>query len=122
MPTYSPLLDIMIEILTYENTSLHAIRVVGEVISADASFSDRMADAHGRAGHSTAEKMFDRMKAYEEAIEKARTAWTTFKESVEQKGVLNMEPHEALERSLIEIRQSLDALAHREPPENRSSP
>ena len=110
MPTYSPLLDIMIEILTYENTSLPTIRAAGEVIAADASFSDRMAEAHGRTGHSTAAQMFERMNAYEEAIERTRDAWITFKRSVDASGVLNVEAHERLEGFLSEVRQTLDGL------------
>lgn len=111
MPTESPLRDIMIEIVTSEIVGLPAIEVAGAIISADAAFSSRMGDAHGRRGHSTVVKMFERIRAYEAEVEKARTAWMTFKDLVGQKGVLTLEPHEALERTLNEIRQTLDALA-----------
>jgi hypothetical protein len=112
MPTESPLRDIMIEIVTSETVGLPAIELAGAIISADATFSSRMADAHGRTGHATAAEMFERIRAYEAEVEKARTAWTTFKE-LGGKGVLTLEPHEALEQTLTEVRQILNALAQR---------
>ncbi|CAN5614559.1 hypothetical protein BH09MYX1_BH09MYX1_33730 [soil metagenome] len=110
MATNSPMLDIMIEIATNESSGLLAIRAAGEVISADASFNLRMADAHGPSGHSTAAGMMEHMNAYECIVERVQAAWSSFKDEVAKSGVLNVEPHAAIEGALDTARRDLDGM------------
>jgi len=110
MSTESSLRDIMIEIVAHGSTDLSVIQVAGEIIAADAVFNSRMADAHGRTGYSTVDKMFERVGGYEATIERSRSAWTTFKEAISKVGNLSVEPHQALRDALLEVRRSLEAL------------
>gem|GEM_PF-6159910 len=104
MPTNSPLLDLVIEIVTTENVGLPTIEAAGEVISADAAFNIRMADAQG---NTTFETMRRTAREYEAEVESLRAAWTSFKEAIETHGVFQSEPHETLVAALNSVRDRL---------------
>ena len=104
MPTKSPLLDLMIEIVTNETVGLPTIRAAGEVISGDAEFNIRMADAQG---HTTFEAMRRAAKAYEAEVASLGAAWSVFREAMEREGVFKAEPHEVLVRALNYTRKRL---------------
>jgi len=104
MATNSLLLDLMIEIVTNEATGLPTMKAAGEVISGDAEFNIRMADAQG---NTTFETMRQAVEAYEAEVAKLRTAWSAFRGAVARDGVFSAEPHEALVRALNETRDKL---------------
>jgi len=105
------MIDTMIEILTNDAIGLPAVQLAGEVIAADAAFNIRMAAAHGRTGHSTADRMMGRINAYAVEIANAQAAWRSFGEAVARIGAFSAGPHEELERALRAIRETLDKLA-----------
>jgi len=111
MTTNSPILDIMIEIVTNESSGLFAIQAAGEVIAADAAFNIRMADAHGGSGHGTAAGMMGHMRAYEAQVETAQKAWSAFKDELASGHVLRLEPHEGLEAALRGVRGKLNEMS-----------
>lgn len=109
MRTSSPILDLMVDIVSNDFSGLLVIRGAGEVIAADAAFNLRMANAHGASGHGSATRMLDHMRAYEALIETAQKAWAAFK-SETSRDALKAEPYEVLENALRTLRQELDAL------------
>lgn len=110
MPTNSPILDIMIEVVTNEAIGLPAVQAAGEVIAADAAFNLRMSDEHGPSGHGTAAGMMEHIKAYQGEVERVQKAWAAFKGEIAAGGMLRVEPHDALERALRDLRRTLDEM------------
>ena len=110
MATTSPIVEIMVDVISNESTGLLAIQAAGEVIGADAAFNFRTAEAHGRDGSSTASDLMGKIAKYEAIVEHASSAWSRFKDEIVATGALHAEPHEALERVLREVRHALEAI------------
>lgn len=114
MVTESPIRNTMLEVVTSTSSGLIAIELAGRIIAADAAFSLEVARAHGPDGYSTADRLFERTRSYEQLVENARGAWLDFKAAVARNGVVAVEPHEALERALRDIQRALEDLtAHK---------
>jgi len=110
MPTNSPILDIMIEVVTHQAIGLPAVQAAGEVIAADAAFNLRVSEDHGPSGHGTAEGMMDHIRAYEGEVARMQKAWDAFKDEIAKGGALKVEPHDALEGELRDLRTKLDRM------------
>src|SRR5687768_7027008 len=110
MATNSPMLDVMIEVLTHQGIGLRAVQAAGEVIAADAAFNMRVSDEHGPSGQGTVAGMMEHIKAYNGEVQRLQAAWRTFKEAIAEGGMLRVEPHEALEKALRDLRKNLDGM------------
>jgi hypothetical protein len=108
MPTDSPVRDVMIEIVSAGNIGLPIVESAANVIAADAAFNIRMSAAHGRAGHSTATKLFERIQRYEDVVRRAQLAWQSY--NSQRQADAGADARVILLSELRELKEALDAL------------
>ena len=54
--------------------------------------------------------MMDHIRVYKAEVERVQTAWATFNDEIAKGGMLRVEPHEALEQVLHDLRRKLDEM------------
>jgi hypothetical protein len=102
--TESPLRDLMIEIVSDELVSFDVIRIAGELIAAEATFSARMMDLQGR---SNPRVYLGGLKLGYDLIDEARNAWDAFKAASAGSAWPSSEVQQALVAALSRVQAAL---------------